>query len=380
MSFKSQNLVFLPDSPFADWIIDRCDRLFPGLNDYVTFDENPKKISSAQVKTIGLDEKKLRDFSKKVSSYQRVIIHYHHELTAYLIELADIPSSKIIWMLWSGDLYNSPFYKGRVYLPQTFALDSVFKFQPLSLKSKVKEVVKFLLNKPGYFVYKKSFKRITQIGSFFPGDVINASKSFNKEYSHIMHGILSVNEQLKDMDHISPGDLGDAILLGHAGVPELNHLDLMTQLKECFLNRKIICPLSYGNPEYIKEVKKSGLELFSASFFPLEDYLPRAEYYQILIQSSFAVFGSLIHQGFGNIMTLLHLGMKVFLYTENPIYRQLTDLGLLIFPLENASPEDFQIRLTNDEVNYNRTLLNELLSDQKVDEYYRNVYQLEIQD
>lgn len=375
---KGENLVFFPDSPFADWIIDRCERLFPGLNDYVTFGENPKKINSSLVKTIGLDEESLRIFSKQISRYERVIIHYHHELTAYLIELADVSSSKIIWMLWSGDLYNSPFFTGRIYLPQTYALDSVFKFSPLTLKAKVKEGIKLILNKPSYFFYKKSFKRINKIGSFFPRDVKNASNSFNKDYSHVFHGILSVNEQLKGIDQTDPGNLGDAILIGHAGVPELNHLDLMDSMYECFSGRKLMCPLSYGSPEYIKEVKKIGLEKFSDSFIPLEDYLPREEYYKLLMKSSFAVFGSLIHQGFGNIMTLLQMGMKVFLFEENPIYSQLKSLGLFIFPLDDASPEDFHNRLTNEQIFHNRTLLKELLSDPIVDEYYRNIYQLEI--
>lgn len=375
---KGENLVFFPDSPFADWIIDRCERLFPGLNDYVTFGENPKKINSGLVKTIGLDEESLRIFSKQISRYERVIIHYHHELTAYLIELADVSSSKIIWMLWSGDLYNSPFFTGRIYLPQTYALDSVFKFSPLTLKAKVKEGIKLILNKPSYFFYKKSFKRINKIGSFFPRDVKNASNSFNKDYSYVFHGILSVNEQLKGIDQTDPGNLGDAILIGHAGVPELNHLDLMDSMYECFSGRKLMCPLSYGSPEYIKEVKKIGLEKFSDSFIPLEDYLPREEYYKLLMKSSFAVFGSLIHQGFGNIMTLLQMGMKVFLFEENPIYSQLKSLGLFIFPLDDASPEDFHNRLTNEQIFHNRTLLKELLSDPIVDEYYRNIYQLEI--
>ncbi|TDQ19643.1 4-alpha-L-fucosyltransferase (glycosyl transferase family 56) [Algoriphagus boseongensis] len=373
----AENLVFFPDSPFADWIIDRCEKLFPGLNDYYTFGENPKKIHSEKVKTIGLSEPSLKEFANQLRKYKRVIIHYHHELTAYLIELANIPSDRIIWMLWSGDLYNSPFYSRQVYLPLTYSLESVFKFPELTLFSRAKEGMKYILKKPGYYLYKKSFRRLKYVGSFFPGDVSNASQSFRKSYSHVFHGILSVNEQLDHLDLEGIPQLGDGILLGHAGVPELNHLDIIDQFGQHFQNSEIICPLAYGNPDYIQNVKDFGQKTFGESFKPMEDYLPRNEYYQVLKQSSFAVFGSLIHQGFGNIMTLLQLGLKVFLFEQNPIYQQLKSMGMILFSLDEVSKEDFQIKLSPDQIYHNRKILAEVLSDEAVDGYYRSVYQLE---
>jgi dTDP-N-acetylfucosamine:lipid II N-acetylfucosaminyltransferase len=369
-----ENLVFFPDSPFAIWIIDRCERLFPGFNTYVSFGEKSKNFSSDKVRMVGLDLPALKEFSKELNRYKRIIIHYHHEITGYLIELANVPPQKIIWMLWSGDLYNCPFYKGELYLPLTAQHEAITSFPELEWKSKLKEKSKQYLRRPGYYLYKKSFQRIQQVGSFFPEDVKNASLTFGKSYTHFFHGIISVREQVKDSVNLELPELGGAILLGHAGVPELNHLDMIQRFGSHFSARKVICPLSYGNPEYINTVRDFGLASFGDRFEPIQEYMPREEYYHKLQEASFAVFGALVHQGFGNLMTLLFMGFKVFMFNENPVYIQLKNLGLILFPLESLESNSFKNPLSREEKNHNRTILNEVLSEDRVDDYYRSVY------
>lgn len=374
MSGKSENLVFFPDSPFADWISDRCERLFPGLNTYVCFGEKGKNFTSKKVRMVGIDLPALKEFSKELSKYKRIIIHYHHEITGYLIELANVPPKKIIWMLWSGDLYNCPFYKGELYLPITAQLGSITSFPELGLKFRIKEKFKQYFRRPGYYLYKKSFQRIQQVGSFFPEDVKNASLTFGKTYTHIFHGIVSVREQVKDSVNLDLPELGEGILLGHAGVPELNHLDMIQRFGPLFSERKVICPLSYGNPEYFDAVRALGLASFGDRFEPIEKYMPREEYYHKLQEASFAVFGALVHQGFGNLMTLLYMGFKVFMFSENPVYIKLKNLGLILFPLESLENNYFKIPLSVDQKIHNRTILDKVLSEERVDEYYRSVY------
>ncbi len=374
MSGKAENLVFFPDSPFAIWIIDRCEKLFPGLNTYVCFGEKSKNFSSNKVRMIGFDLIELKEFSKELSQYRRIIIHYHHEITGYLIELANVPSRKIIWMLWSGDLYNCPFFKGELYLPLTAQHDSITSFPELSWKFVLKEKAKQFLRRPGHYLYKKSFHRIQQIGSFFPEDVTNASLTFGKSYTHVIHGIVSVKEQIKDSVNLELPELGEAILLGHAGVPELNHLDMIQRFGPLFAERKVICPLSYGIPEYIDSVRDMGLASFGDRFEAIQNYMPRQEYFFKLQEAAFAVFGALVHQGFGNLMTLIHMGFKVFMFSENPVYVQLKNLGLILFPLESLESNSFKKPLSIDEKLHNRAILDQVLSEDRVDEYYRSVY------
>jgi hypothetical protein len=371
---KAENLVFFPDSPFAIWIIDRCERLFPGLNTYVSFGEKSKNFSSDKVRMVGFGLLELKEFSKELSQYKRIIIHYHHEITGYLIELANVPSRKIIWMLWSGDLYNCPFFKGELYLPLTAQQGSITTFPELSWKSKLKEKSKQFLRRPGYYLYKKSFQRIQQVGSFFPEDVKNASLTFEKSYTHVFHGIVSVKEQVKDSVHLELPELGEGILLGHAGVPELNHLDMIQRFGSLFADRKVICPLSYGNPEYIDSVRDMGFASFGDRFEAIQNYMPRQEYFFKLQEAAFAVFGALVHQGFGNLMSLIYMGFKVFMFSENPVYIQLKNLGLILFPLESLENSSFKNPLTTDEKIHNRTILDSVLSEDRVDEYYRSVY------
>lgn len=380
MSGKAKNLVFFPDSPFADWIINRCERLFPGLNYYVSFGKNPKYLDTEKVKLVDLDEKSLRSFSLELNSYRRIIIHYHHDITGYLIELAKVPSDKIIWMLWSGDLYNTPFYKGTVYLPRTKELKLWVQFEPLTVRIKLKEKAKELLKKPGRNLYKNSFKRIKNIGSFFPKDVELASSTFGKSYNHIFHGIVSVEEQVNLSKENDFPFLGDAILVGHSGVPELNHLDTFDLIAPFVQGKPVICPLSYGNTSYISVIKDKGKEIFKDRFYPILEFMPRNAYFERLKEASVAVFGSVIHQGFGNIMTLLYLGFKVYMFQENPIYVQLVKLGLILYPLNEVDEDSFSEGLSEKEKMQNRKVLLNILSEEKVDEYYKSVYQFSIED
>ena len=354
--------------------MNRCERLFPGVNDYVSFGEKAINFSPEMVRMVKLDLESLRSFSNELSQYKRIIIHYHNEITGYLIELAKVPSYKIIWMLWSGDLYNSPFFKGELYLPLTAQLGAITSFPKLCWKSMLKEKSKRYLRRPGYYLYRRSFQRIQQVGSFFPEDVKNATLTFGKCYTHIFHGIISVSEQVKDSVNLELPELGEGILLGHAGVPELNHLDVIQLYGSHFISRKVICPLSYGNPEYIKAVIDSGLTSFGDRFESIQDYLPRQEYYHKLQEASFAVFGSIVHQGFGNLMTLLYMGFKVFMFSENPVYIQLKKIGLILFSLESFESKSLKNPLSKNQKIHNRIILDKLLSEDKVDEYYRSVY------
>lgn len=378
MNSQRENLVFFPDSPFADWIIERCECLFPGVNEYYTFGKSPKKITSKLVYSIGFEEEELKKFALKIPGFQRVIIHYHHELTAYLIEKARVPSSKIIWVLWSGDLYNSPFYKKSIYLPKTGKSTSIPKIPELGLAEKLKEKVKQAFGKPSFFTYQSSYSRFQHVASFFPGDVANARETFDKNYTHLPHAILSIKEQIHQWDSDELPQLGSGILLGHAGVPELNHLDILEDYSFYFTGKTVICPLSYGNSEYIREVKELGLKKLGSAFQPMEEYMPREEYFTFLKKCSFAIFGSIIHQGFGNIMTLLYLGFKIFMLEENPIYKQLTFLGLKLFPLEDAKSMNFEESLSTNDILHNRKILDQILGEEQVKSYYKSLYQAQL--
>ncbi|MBC6367458.1 TDP-N-acetylfucosamine:lipid II N-acetylfucosaminyltransferase [Algoriphagus sp. AK58] len=363
----TQNLILLPDSPYSDWIIERSEKVAVGVNRYVCYSNSFKYNSNPKI----LRKDYLLSLNKRdANSYQKVIIHYHNELSGFFLEKNNIPKNKVIWVLWSGDLYNTPFYNRAIYKPLTnqfIGSNNLYKLQGLKI---LKEILKYFLKMPGYFDYKRSFQRIGTIASFFEKDVENAALIFNKDYKRIIFAILSFEEMIRGLPEKHYIKLGEKILLGHAGVPENNHLDLFQRILSLNSSRTLLCPLSYGESSYIQKVVEKGEELFGYRIEFVRDFMPRDEYYLKLSEVKFAIFDTLIQQAFGNILGLLYLGVKVFLNEENSIYYQLKKMGLLIFSINNLSSE-IEIELTIDQINTNREILIEYFSEEKINDYYK---------
>lgn len=372
-----ENLVFLPDSPYSNWIIARSEQVVEGVTDYITFGNSTKKFQSPKCRQIGTQLAELKKFAEIIPRYKRIIIHYHHDLIAYLLERADFPANKIIWVLWGGDLYNTPFYDQQIYLPLTrpFGEQTLPKV-PKGMQL-VKERMKYLLGRPGFLIFKRSFQRINYIATFFEGDLRNAERVFSKKYSLIPFALLSAEELLDpSLFEVSlKNESASKILLGHAGVPENNHLDLFAKLKEMDLPHTFLCPLSYGNPTYCADIIREGNLHFGDRFEPVTRFLPRDEYYTMISTAGFAVFNTLIQQAFGNILGLLFIGVKVFLHEQNSIFEKMKSIGVLIYSIGEMTAESISRPLTFEEIEHNREILKNVFSDFRVNEFYRNLIQ-----
>lgn len=368
-----ENLIFLPDSPYSQWIIDRCERVYPDKNHYINFCADVPKYPYARLSVKGNSLQELHEVANSIKKYKKVILHYHNDILGYLLDFGKVPAEKVSWVLWSGDLYNTPFYDRAVYLPKTKENSEGNIIKAPDGVEWVKQGLKYFLNKPGYFAYKKSFQRIGTIASFFEGDVAHASRVFRKKFTHLPFAILSFEELVKGIPKAKISEPGEKILLGHAGVPENNHFDLFDRLKMLSSQRLLVCPLSYGNPTYIDSVSQLGKSLFAERIEIISSFMPRDEYYLKLSEMGFAVFNTLVQQAFGNILGLLYMGVKVFLNHENTIYQQLKKIGVLVFQMEELNEENLENTLTFAQINYNRDLLKVSFSEEVVNGYYSSL-------
>lgn len=366
-----ENLVFLPDSPYCKWIIERCEYVHPGRNRYICLCADEPKYPSPLLEVKGVGQDELVRIAGELKEFDRIILHYHFEILGFVLEIGKINPEKVVWVLWSGDLYNSPFFDKPIYLPKT--LEEVKNSIPKAPNGimLVKEYMKYLLKKPGYYSYKKSFKRIGTIASFFDGDVAEASRVFKKEYKHLPFALLSFEELFKGITKDQIGQPGELILLGHAGVPENNHLDLFSRFENLNVKRKLVCPLSYGSPNYIQSVSQSAVSMFGERIELIFNFMPREEYYLKLSEMGFAVFNTLIQQAFGNILGLLYLGVKVFLDQENSIYQQLKKIGIIVFSMDELTDMNLENQLSLDQIIHNREILKSSFTEEKVIGYYR---------
>ena len=129
------------------------------------------------------------------------------------------------------------------------------------------------------------------------------------------------------------------VLVNHSLTYTVNHLDVFCALSNVDLekNRNYILPVSYGiygyrgNPDILKSI--SGLNPDQTIW--LTQLLPFDEYQKIMNSVTHAVFGMLRQQGLGNVFLCLRTGVKVFLYKDSMVYKELKKMGYVCFTIDD---------------------------------------------
>lgn len=140
------------------------------------------------------------------------------------------------------------------------------------------------------------------------------------------------------------------VLMGNSATYSNNHLDVWVDVKSYIPSgRTIIIPLSYGDKRYAKQVQdRIKSDTHQIVFF--EKFMPREEYFKHISTCSYAVFGMIRQQAMGNIYVCLKNGVKVFLYKDSLVYKDLKDNGFVVYAIEDIDKFSFITPLSNEEI------------------------------
>ena len=158
------------------------------------------------------------------------------------------------------------------------------------------------------------------------------------------------------------------IQLGNSATQTNNHKEIM-QVLTAFKdeNIKIYVPLSYGDELYAKEVVQQGNEIFGNKFFPITEFMPQDSYLEFLSNVDIAIFNHERQQAFGNIITLLGMGKKVYIHPRSTLNTLMKEYDLKSFSTEKIelSPmqKSDQVRNINSvQSNFSKNALRQNLS------------------
>ncbi|MEC5147444.1 TDP-N-acetylfucosamine:lipid II N-acetylfucosaminyltransferase [Chitinophaga sp. 212800010-3] len=371
----TDTLILLPNSIYVNFIVERLERLFPGKSKYLVLDEgfsNKNYITHPAIIKYFYNGRN-KNLNPDLSSYKRVIVHLHDQNTAHFITNYNksFPGATYIWVLWGADLYYLPdFVK---YIGTHFTQPYINRRLPNSLVIQGKQFIRMLLGWSNSYSYKKSYQLFDAIATVAQGDYEKAFNYFNKNYRLIQYSHLSISQMFDEENRIS-APAGNSILLGNSGDPANNHDVILDQLASIEIRRTVVCPLSYGDPEYIQVISAYGSQKLGTYFHPITSFMPPKEYYAMLQGCSIAIFNHKIQQAYGNIIGLLWNGTKVFLNEENTIFQNLKEWGLHIFSIRtDLNKEEINNELSTEEIIHNRTILANMFSDEAVDNYYRSL-------
>lgn len=363
------------DEKFIDMAISTFNSFENVINDPIVYSRN-RKLKF--VKNKALIIKNPNTLGTYINSYNLIIVHSLAPIWSKLLLKVD-KNIPIIWIGWGYDYYD--IIGKDLYLSETKNLINNVKYLSLSELIKIKLIdfarkiwrirlsadQKKIIERVDYFspVLETEYEMVKRkfSGNKFPKYITFNYGNLEDFFAKNLEG-----ERVKSKN----------ILVGNSASFTNNHLEAFNLLKEINnFDSKIICPLSYGDEKYRRYIENKGIEYFGEKFISLKDFMPLAEYIQTISSCGYVIMNHCRQQAYGNIVTMLYLGAKVFLREENPLYIYLKNKGVYIFSIQELeNNKNFGEILDESKVLTNRYILKLLLSKKVIDDHVRKILEI----
>lgn len=370
MVIKKKILHLSMDDKFTDMALYYFELLNPNFNTLVVYtDKQPKfvKMNSVWVNRFNILKK------IDINDYDLIVLHSLSSVWFKFIKKLPI-NIPIVWVGWGYDYYD--------LLPQRLLLDETSQISTadksfFSISIGIKEIIKKIVlpNK------KKIIERIDYFSPVLESEYEMVKEALNcrnfPKYVFFNYGSLEKN-YIKGFNEKLVN--GDNILVGNSATDTNNHIEIFELLNTLSLNDsiKIICPLSYGNENYKKNIINIGNNILGKNFDPLVEFMNIDDYISKIISCNVVIMNHVRQQAFGNIITMLYLGAKVFLREENPIYMFLKNKGAIIYSIQDLEKNNNLIyeKLIDSDIVRNQNILRDFISEDVTIKKTRNILSL----
>lgn len=352
----------MPDEKIINRTIDLFEEVYPNENKYIILlwnSSHVRKYVDTDNSNIFFINKKDKIFWKiigDIQQYESIIIHYLSIQSASFLN--NIEHSKIYWIEWGGDFYDTfLYYKGfKLYSNERFIFKLIYGNIPYFL-------LKFIKRYRRRNLIKCLSKAVLKVKFFVPDSMFDEYPLFLKYYPEFKH--LEYKEffyypidEILGTDLINETCKNNSIVVGNSSSFTGNHIDILTILKELKVKMDIFVPLSYGgNAKYREKVINFGNKSFGDNFLPITDYQTLENYNKILLNAGVFIYGNYRQEAVGNILIALYIGGKVFLDSKNPLFKFYINMGLIIFCIEELTVESINNRMSEKDIKKNREIL-----------------------
>ena len=367
---------FTTDEKFINGAMSTFELAFPGQNKlYLLKPKSNPKVKYIDSKYITKEfiynDKIFLDYISLSQTADWVILHGMNQTWAKV--MLSVDTTHIINVIWGAEIYGNPF----MYKKNTLGEDTR-KLKSFNSKFSFKASIIYLLNTIGFKKYltKKNVQKLIK-------EAYSNSKSIAMLYSEELQIYRDNNVLLKPVNFLKFGyypieyfanqldinsKLGNNILVGNSSSYTNNHLEIFNKLKNISIEgKKVIVPLSYGDPELKNYIVNKGHSLFKEQFNPILDFMPLVDYNKLIQSCDVVIMNHYRQQAVGNIISAVYIGAKVFLNPENSAYHYLKNLGCHVFEIEkDLNTQEDLIGLTEEQIEQNRTLLKEDINQKKL--------------
>jgi hypothetical protein len=352
-----------PKSPFLTFTAGAFEEAAPGSNVFLGigtpgvgsgFDVPP----SVELEWIVPDSEGTERITEVIATGDIAVFHSVGAYAASILSSAPRSTLKV-WSGWGGDYYGSDASPTSGILGPRTA-----RFERGRAPLHVRAVRAFRFHRAN-----RPLTSAALAADVFSAPIPDDLAVFTKRFPGVTGRYAQLNyASVEDTFDLSAGDpKGDDVLLGNSASLTNNHLDVFEHLRSSLSGRRIIAPLSYGDPDYAEFVSVRGRALFGSDFVALRDFVPLSEYQEIVARCSTVVMGHRRQQGIGNIATALWGGAQVFLDSRNPLAAFLRSRGASIGSLEEAARDGLpSTRATDEQRASNVRLLEDFWSRRRV--------------
>ena len=236
--------------------------------------------------------------------------------------------SKIIWRTW-GQEFRFADKKGEL------------------VQNCIKKAVRYLLH--------QEIRRFRAVGVANIVDELDITDRFGDvETLRYPYPIRNSNiDTLKQ--HVKMKEPSDpyCVMVGHSGHPVDNHIEVLRRLKK-FQNENIciFVVFSYGNEDYMSEVRKYVHENWNEKVVIIDQFLPYPEFTELCAKMDAIILDGIQSYALGNVEIFLELKKKFFLNRKGQLYRafeheclpccctdELSDMSFGLFAEEPVYPD-----------------------------------------
>ena len=177
--------------------------------------------------------------------------------------------------------------------------------------------------------------RLSFINTLFPSDANLWSELVAKDLRRLPY-VYPISEYALNLSVKEDKDL---VFINHSASRTGNHEFVLNYLAEHKLpDLKLILPMSYGNPRYLRRIKSLLAKSVHHDAIVLQNSLPYDSYVDMCAGAVCAIYGHRRQEAVGNIFIMLYIGARVYLRQQNPLLQDLRQLGLIVFCLEEDFP------------------------------------------
>jgi glycosyltransferase involved in cell wall biosynthesis len=348
-----ENLHLLTDSPYSEDFIQFINQNYDkSLHTFILIADN------MQIKYVNLNGKNnlyvlsVNDkerISNMLAESKKIFVHYLLDFFCDLIAETAIEGT-IHWAVWGGDVYN--------YIPYEL------------YDCKTVKLGFYNNSNAGYHVNrKKAIRKVDYILTWLEQDYELIRQHYltaalMKEFMYPLPiNKTDISSQIT-MKQSNANNEHYTFMIGNSGDPTNNHVEIMELLSRYHQeNFKVLVPLSYGNPFYIKKIIEKGKELLGDKFIPLTQFMKEGKYINLLKEIDVAFMNHNRQQAAGNIFLLLALNKKVYLKDSSPVNRYLYEKNYCVHRIseiinQNMNFKQIISRTADDDENQQKLLSN----------------------